>query len=189
MKSKTPTKLAKNASKLHKHIGNLLTSEDSIFKNFEIRQEYPVNKLNPEFNSSREKYDWVILSPFVPFIIEVMGRQHTEFIPFFHKTKYDFIKQQERDAAKKEAALKAGYAYITISYKEPKITLEALTNRIQKAIEISKLAEKIIPIRPKQKIQNSDNKIQNRGFQNPPEGHVYKWPKRKIKNKNIKKDN
>ena len=50
-RSKLPQQLAKNASKLHIHTGNLLVQ---LFPGYEIRQEYPVNKVNCGFNSGRE---------------------------------------------------------------------------------------------------------------------------------------
>lgn len=178
MKSKIPTNLAKKASKLHKKIGKLLTSEDSIFKHLEIRQEYPANKVNPGFKSGREKYDWVILGQAV---IEIMGRQHFEYIPYFHTTKYDFQRQLARDEAKKNAAIEAGYAYVTVKYNEHRLTLEDLTKRILRAIEEAPEAQEIDPIKPKAKIVNN-SKLQSRGFQKPPEGYKYKWPKKKIKN-------
>lgn len=40
--------------------------------------------------------------PSIPLIIEVHGRQHYEFCPFFHKTKMDFYKGQARDRDKIE---------------------------------------------------------------------------------------
>lgn len=178
MKSKRPNQLPKNASKLHKYILNLLISEDSIFKNYNIKQEYNVNLVNPEFPSGREKYDLVILE--LQLVLEIHGRQHFDFISHFHETKYDFRRQQERDEAKKQAAIDAGWAYVVIKYNESKITSEELIDRIQEAIK-NKIAPKEIQPRKPNKIQNN-NKLQSREFQKPPKGYKYKWPKRKINN-------
>jgi len=181
MKSRLPAQLAKNTSKLHKHILQLLTSEESPFKNYIIRQEVSVKQINPGFHSAREKFDLTITD--LKVICECHGRQHYEMIPHFHETKYDFQRQQERDEAKKQAAIDAGWAYVVIKYDELKLTLEELTQRIQEAIELSKEADKIeIKEKPKVKLQNNQ-KLQSRGFQKPPEGFKYKWPKRKIQNK------
>jgi hypothetical protein len=69
--SKIPTNLAKNASQLHKHIGELLVQ---LYPGYQIRQEYCVSKVNPEFISGREKFDWVIVK--LNVVIEVHGEQH-----------------------------------------------------------------------------------------------------------------
>jgi hypothetical protein len=38
--------------------------------------------------------------PLIPLAVEVHGKQHYEHIPFFHKTKADFLLSQKRDKDK-----------------------------------------------------------------------------------------
>lgn len=185
--SKTPLKLAKNASKLHKHIGKLLDS-CSMFKNFEIRQEYRVKAVNSDFESNREKFDWVVLG--MKVVIECHGRQH--YIPTRfggpedkQKKLRDFRALQERDEAKRKAAEDAGWVYIVVSYKEENITEEELLERIRHEITKAALVKtdkslSLLELIIKKKKEPAKNKakIQSRGFQKPAGG--YKWPKRKI---------
>ena len=64
----------------------------------------------------RLPYDIVIMDKKV--IIEYDGRQHFEWIPFFHKTKKAFLKAQRRDKIKEQLAKIHGYNVIRISYKD-----------------------------------------------------------------------
>ena len=43
-----------------------------------------------------------IFLPSISLAIEVHGRQHYEFVPFFHKTKGDFLMSRKRDKDKRE---------------------------------------------------------------------------------------
>lgn len=49
--------------------------------------------------------------------VEVQGDQHYKFIPFFHKTKADFMNQRYRDEMKKDKCRKEGLTLIEIPYK------------------------------------------------------------------------
>ena len=49
-------------------------------------------------------------------IIEFHGKQHYEFIDFFHNTEEDFLYRCSKDKIKKEKALQEGYNYISIKY-------------------------------------------------------------------------
>ena len=40
-----------------------------------------------------------IFMPSISLAVEVHGRQHYEFVPFFHKTKADFLLARKRDRA------------------------------------------------------------------------------------------
>lgn len=181
MKTKLPSQLAKNVSKQHKYILSLLISEESPFKNYTIRQEYPVQKINPNFPSGREKYDIVIKD--LSVVIEIMGTQHYNFIPYFHETKKDFLAQQERDHQKQMAAEGAGWAYIVIKYNEATLPLEELIDRIQAALDAS---EGKIEFEPKNKCKIFNNKkLRNRGLEKPPKDFKYKWPKRKIQSRKL----
>lgn len=163
-RAKTPERLAANASKLHKHIGSLLTSD--LFRHWEIRQEYPVNQVNPSFKSGREKFDWVILS--LNVVIEIHGEQHSRPICFggveIDTAKRNFRKRIEADWTKEEAARDAGWAYVVVWHHEKKITAEELHLKISEAIDGMTAAKDQAPAKPKAKI---------------PHPKEYKWPKGK----------
>lgn len=61
-------------------------------------------------------YDFEI--PSLRTIIEVQGKQHDEFVPFFHKSQEDFEYQIFKDQVKKEFAESSGYDVIYITYKD-----------------------------------------------------------------------
>jgi hypothetical protein len=54
----------------------------------------------------------------VSLIVEVHGEQHYEFVPFFHKTKANFLLSKKRDRDKKEWCDINGFKYLALSYKE-----------------------------------------------------------------------
>lgn len=60
-------------------------------------------------------YDFYL--PELKTVIEFHGRQHYEFIPYFHKTLEGFKEQQDRDAFKIELASKKHLLFIEINYK------------------------------------------------------------------------
>jgi len=164
--SKIPTQLAKNASKLHKRVGRLLTSEDSPYKFYEIRQEYRVSDVNVVYKSNREKFDWAILG--LNVVIEIHGQQHYKAIRFggidIEKAIENFKRRQILDAQKQQAAEEAGWAYVVVKYDETNIDIGVLTDKIARALEaVSEDIEK--PFKQKQKI--------------PTRGE-YKWPTKKI---------
>lgn len=167
--TKIPTQLAKNASKLHKHVGQLLVE---IYPNFDVRQEVSVSRINPNYKSNREKFDWVVLR--MNIVIEVHGEQHYMPTCFggitMDQAKRNFVKRQEVDYKKEQAARNAGFGYVVVKYTEKKITADELRTRMHEAIEESIIPEPM-DLKPKQKIRS-------RGFQKPIGG--YKWPKRKL---------
>jgi hypothetical protein len=168
--SKTPLQLAKNASKLHKHIGLLLVE---LFPSYEVRQEYPVSKVNIGYKSNREKFDWVVVG--LNIVIEVHGEQHYKPVCFGgitgEQAKRNFVKRQQVDWEKQEAAQKAGWAYVVVKYNEKNITADKLSDKCVMAIADSQPAEEIKRVKPKAKIQS-------RGFNNNNEKS--KWPTKKI---------
>lgn len=170
-KTKLPQQLAKNASKLHKHIGKLLVE---IFPNYQVRQEYPVNKVNESFPSGREKFDWVVLD--LKIVIEVHGQQHYKPTCFGgitkDRAKINFRQRLEADWKKQEAAEKAGWTYLIVRFDEQNITADELIKRISESVVSSKPAEDITPAKSKVRINN------------PKE---YKWPTRKIQSRPFQK--
>jgi len=178
--TKRPNQLAKNASKLHRKVLELLTS-CSLFNGYEIRQEYNVSRVNPSFKSNREKFDIVILG--LQVIIEVHGRQHFSPVCFGGIDKeqalVNYLKQQDQDAAKQEAAESAGWAYLYVKYDEKDITIGKLQTRISEAIKKIKIQsskDKLEDI--KKKIPKKTSTVRQKAKIQQPKNH--KWPTKKI---------
>lgn len=110
-----------SASKLHQKVGHILRTTYA-FKHHKVYQEYPVKKINEEYPDASHKFDWVIED--LKVVIECHGRQHTECVAFGKEdlsvTIERFRAQRERDKAKKQAAIDAGYTYIIIDWTEEK---------------------------------------------------------------------
>lgn len=97
--------------------------DSPIFSNYEIYQEYPVNRVNPDYPEPSHHFDWVIAS--LRVVIEGHGKQHYEAAAFdgdHIAAKYRLEDQQRRDLQKKEAAQSAGWAYVEIPYTAKTIT-------------------------------------------------------------------
>ena len=56
--------------------------------------------------------------------VEVDGEQHSRFLPHFHKTYTNFLKQQERDLMKSKMILDRGLRLIRVPYSIPSNDLE-----------------------------------------------------------------
>lgn len=66
--------------------------------------------------------------------IEYNGKQHYEYVEFFHKTHDNFIKSQERDRLKYELIKKNNKKLIIIKYDE-KITKELIESKLKNIID------------------------------------------------------
>lgn len=108
-----------NASSYHKAVGDCLRGS-SLFSGYRIYQEYPVQKINPSYSSAVHRFDWVILD--LKLVIEVHGEFHDRPITIGGITEEqaadNLYKQQQRDNAKMDAAIDAGYAYIIIRHSD-----------------------------------------------------------------------
>jgi len=109
-----------NASKYHRQLGKILTSSEQ-FKHHKIVQEYPVQKVNPNWYSSRHRFDWVILDLYL--VIEVHGEQHHQAVQWSNEispkeAKARLEANQMNDFHKKDAAVSAGWRYLAIQYWE-----------------------------------------------------------------------
>ena len=56
--------------------------------------------------------------------VEVDGEQHNHYLPHFHKTYANFLKQQERDLMKSKMILDRGLRLIRVPYSVPNNDLE-----------------------------------------------------------------
>lgn len=134
-----------NSSKLHKKVGEILKTSD-LFRHYKVYQEYPVTDINPSFNNSRCKFDWVILD--IKVVIEVHGAQHYVVSSFGadpEEAVNRFQRQKIRDAQKQLAAEEAGWGYVEVSYKEIKnLTPDNLWEKIKLALSL--VSESIVKI-------------------------------------------
>jgi hypothetical protein len=112
-----------SASKFHCIVGDCLRSS-TIFGNYQIFQEYPVNLVNPAADPALH-FDWVI--PDIFLIYECHGRQHYEPVIFggdIVNALFNFQSGQRRDKLKKSLALEAGYTLVEIPYTDEKLITE-----------------------------------------------------------------
>jgi hypothetical protein len=56
--------------------------------------------------------------PSIKLAIEIDGRQHDEYVPYFHKNKQNFIKAKERDDSKYELCKINDWEFIRVSSLE-----------------------------------------------------------------------
>jgi hypothetical protein len=108
-------KYRSNASKGHKKVGEILRTSP-YFQHHQSYQEWPVQKINPDWTSGREHFDWVV--PSLKLVIEFHGEQHAAPVQFGGISVEEAIKkfkiQKIRDEEKKQAALVAGWTYVAI---------------------------------------------------------------------------
>lgn len=97
-----------NGEEVNLRIKNFLANESEISKSQfqhttkkELMREYPHDLIYEEVRIPDENLVLDFFIPSIKLVIECHGRQHTEHVPFFHKTKRDFHKQQIRDAKKR----------------------------------------------------------------------------------------
>lgn len=69
-----------------------------------------------------------IFIPARKIIIEVNGEQHTNHIPFFHKTKHEFLKAVFRDKDKVEWCDRNNIALVVFNYDEDNDTWRQILN-------------------------------------------------------------
>lgn len=144
----------KSASKLHKKIGEVLRTS-TVFKNYEIYQEYPVVRVNPNYEHSRHHFDWVI--PKLSIVIEGHGKQHFQPVAFDgdkEKAVELFQELQFRDTIKKEAAYQAGFIYVEVPFSLEKEFSETLL------LELIETAKQNVP-KTSQSIPVSSEKSQS----------------------------
>lgn len=118
----------KNASALHRKVLGLLREAFPAMRIFEDQ--------SVEVNGRKLFVDLFIRD--LGVCIECHGRQHDEFVPHFHGTRVEFQRSQERDRAKKQALVDAGYAFLEVREKEAKnLTATDLANLVTQAIKDS----------------------------------------------------
>ena len=95
---KKPKKNSTRAcSKLHVRARHIL---NELFPTYRVLEEVKLPGSQTSTRKSVLYADFFILEKML--IVEVNGRQHYEFVPFYHKTKKDFYKGKVRDRDKRE---------------------------------------------------------------------------------------
>lgn len=69
------------------------------------------------------EYDFYL--PELNILIEFHGRQHFEFVHYFHRTEDNFLAQKERDMIKRQLAKELKYKLIELDHKQ----LESLSEK------------------------------------------------------------
>ena len=92
-----------------------------LYPSLQIIYEYPLYELGQRID---------IYIPSLALAFEYMGIQHTQFVPFFHKTLEDYYDQQELDRKKREYLLLRGIKQIDIQYNSMVKNKEELLNII-----------------------------------------------------------
>lgn len=77
--------------------------------------EFETQKYFKDWNIGIHYFDFYV--PKLNLIIEYHGRQHYEYVDYFHKTVENFEYRKEKDKQKLEVALKHGFNYVSINYK------------------------------------------------------------------------
>lgn len=127
-----------SASRRHKQVGEILRSSP-FFMNYDSYQEWPVQRVNAQYASGREKFDWVV--PTLKLVIEVHGEQHERPVTFGDMTPEQaqeaFSLQKIRDRAKENAAVDAGWTYIAFWPKDI-ITADTITEQYKASFNPNK---------------------------------------------------
>lgn len=102
-------------SKYHTQARSLI---QDIFHGYNILEEV---KLPGSVNPAKKSVLYLdFLIPNVKMGVEVHGRQHYEYIPFFHKSKAGFLRSQSRDRTKAEWCEKNQIELIILKYSDTK---------------------------------------------------------------------
>lgn len=102
-----------NKSTLHLETRNLL---EECFSSYSIYEEVKLpGSTNPK-NKSVLYLDFFI--PNLKLAFEVHGKQHFEYIPYFHKSKLGFLQHKYRDELKQEWCYKNNIKLIVLKYNE-----------------------------------------------------------------------
>lgn len=100
----------RNKSKLHE---NAICILQELFPGFGIYEE--VTLPGSKRFTSKALYADIIL-PHIPMMVEVHGQQHYRHIPFFHKTKMEFVLSQRSDKDKIEWCNINNFTYVALPY-------------------------------------------------------------------------
>jgi very-short-patch-repair endonuclease len=92
---------------------------------------YPNHKLFDEEPIGKLRIDWYM--PEFKLAFEFQGLQHTQHVEFFHKTKYDFNRAQERDYDKSKMCEQLGISLIAI-YHDEELSIALIKGKIDEVL-------------------------------------------------------
>jgi very-short-patch-repair endonuclease len=103
-----------------------------------IKKAFPLLKYKKElyvsYKGQQLFFDFVLTD--LNIFIEVQGRQHYAYVPFFHKIGSGFRGQRYRDSLKNQWCSENGKILLALSYKEiDNLTDESFRNRILLAVK------------------------------------------------------
>jgi hypothetical protein len=71
-----------------------------------------------------------IFLPGIPMIVEVHGKQHYEFVKFFHKDKHHFLSAQKADRDKEEWCKLNNITYVALPYNKEETWRDLINSAI-----------------------------------------------------------
>jgi hypothetical protein len=83
-----------------------------------IKAEYPTDNILEEVPLPGEQLYGDFYLPLRRLMVEAMGEQHYNYIPFFHGSPFNFIKGKKNDARKREWCLINDIQLIEFKYNE-----------------------------------------------------------------------
>ena len=69
-------------------------------------------------------------------LIEVQGRQHSEYVKHFHGDKQGFLESKKRDNLKKSYCEENNLTLVTINFDESIDSVDKMLEKIHKALEV-----------------------------------------------------
>lgn len=156
-RSKSLFEILRDKSTFKKHFKrkrrkNRVPYEERCRKIFEHIYQCKFKKVRPDWlknphtgkNLELDGYNADIETPLGKGLaFEYDGRQHSEYTPFFHKTKQDFLNQRKRDIFKDKQCYDRGILLIRVPYYIPDRSLgKEIKERIQLALIIAERSKK-----------------------------------------------
>jgi very-short-patch-repair endonuclease len=180
----------RTASLLHRTVGNALRAHP-LFSGHQIYQEYPVERIAPEFKLKGCHFDWVVLD--LKLVIEAHGAQHytpTAFDGNKAQAQSNLEDIQERDEAKMWAAVEAGFAYMIVKYDEQdKVTGDMLWDRYAKLLALgAQVCQSTKTTAPKQ-LNPWYNKEKARAYRQEQYARAKQWRKDHVIERPTRRDN
>lgn len=111
-----------NKSKLHLEAVSIIKELIPLAR---ISEEVPIKLL-----SSSPYVFFDIYVPINLLFIEIQGKQHHEYTPFFHNNKFNFVKSKRRDSLKKQWCDKNEFQYLELQYNEQKLWKNQISSKI-----------------------------------------------------------
>lgn len=92
--------------------GELLCRNYLESRGIQVKQQYQITEL------PRKRYDFKFEYNGKTYLLEFDGRQHFEYIPFFHGNISKFLIEQQKDILKTKVGINSGYFIIRIDYSQ-----------------------------------------------------------------------